>query len=216
MAKRIGNISEEFDLSNIIKEIQKPDNGYRDVVRIFDKNGNLNKEMLEEPLSESVIVDLYNAGYKDPVWNGITYYPHTHFSEDIVYFLDKKFGTICTQCWINKVKPGSIVAPHRDWDGREKQISKLGESLRYSIHLGDPDPGHIFWLEGQCMYLQSNGELYQWDDPLSLHGGSNSGYTDKFLFVYRGLKPFKQFKYEYIWQTDNDSVKIKLEDGTVV
>jgi hypothetical protein len=216
MAKHIGNISKEFDFSGIIKSILDESNGHRDIVTVFDKDGNPRSDLPEGSFLRKLTEDLYKAGYKDPVWNGITYYPYTHFPEDIVYFLDKKFGTICTQCWINKVKPNAGVAPHRDWDDREEELSKWGESVRYSLHLGDPDPGHIFWIEGQCMYMQPQGEIYQWDDPLSLHGGSNSGYTNKYLLVYRGIKPYKKFDFEYVWQNDNDSVKFKLPDGRII
>jgi len=215
MGQFIKNIAQEFDFSRIMEALST-DNAYRDVVKVFDDNGGVRTDLPEGSYFRELSESLYKAGYKDPVWNGLTFYPHTHFDESIVYFLDNMFGTICTQCWINKVSPGKIVAPHRDWDDREDLLKEYGTAVRYSIHLGEPDPGHVFWLENYCHYLEEHGNLYKWNDPLSIHGGSNSGLTNKYLLVYRAIIPYEVFNFEYVWQTDNDSVKIRLDNGTII
>jgi hypothetical protein len=214
MAKNLGNISNEFNFEGIVESLNTPNNGFKDVISILDENGSL--KQTSDARAQETMSKLFAAGYKDPVWNNLTFFPNTHFSEGIVHFLDKKLGTVCTQCWINRVPPGAVVPPHTDWDGREEELEKLGELFRYSLHIGQPDPGHMFWLEGDCLYMEDEGQLYQWNDSGALHGGGNSGYTNKYLLIYRGLKPHTKFDFEYVWQEDNDSVLLKLKDGTII
>lgn len=223
MAKRICNIANDFDFSDIFSDIEK----FKDEVMVINcieeykerLKTITQEEMLKESPDYQWVANLVNAGYRDPLWIGPpTYNPSIHFKTDIVYFLDKLFGTYCTQCWINKTLPGSMSCPHFDMDEREEILSKYGTLKRYTIHIGEPDFGHIFVVEGTCMYMQPHGEVYEWDQNLSLHAGANIGLTPKYLLIYRGLVPHEPFDYQYVWDeiNENNSVRLKLSNGDII
>jgi len=214
MAVFLENISKKFNLSDIMKSVNDLTLGHRDIIRMYDEDGKPLYDNSKETLE--FVKKVKDAGLKDPIWDNFTLYPNTHFSEDIVYFLDKLLGTVCTQCWINRVRPGITATRHRDFDNRESELLKFGNLERYSLHLGKPEIGHIFMVENVAMYMQEEGNLYKWDDHMAEHAGANAGFTYKALFIYRGLRLKEPLEYEYVWQTDNDSVLLKLKDGTII
>lgn len=219
MATFFGNIAHAYDFRSIIEKV-KTSQGYQEWDYLFkDIDKKLALETL--PADSDWILPLYQAGYQDPQWNGLGYSPGIQFEGDVIPVLDKLFGSICTQCWINKLPINRSAPAHRDRDGREEELSKLGTLVRYSIHLGDPDPGHVFWVEGHAHYMEEHGNCYKWDDYLSLHGGSNTGYTDKFIMIYRGLIPYENLDYKYVWSEGTgvgawDDVRLQLPDGRIV
>lgn len=223
MAKNLGNISNKFDFTDIFNDLEK----FKDLevtVNVIEEFKEYEKhstpeKMLEESSDFQWVGHLVKAGYRDPIWIGPpTFNPSVHFKTDIVHFLDNLLGTYCTQCWINKTLPGSVSCPHFDIDEREEILSRYGVLKRYTIHIGEPDVGHIFVVEGKCMHMEPHGEIYEWDENLSVHAGANIGLTPKYLLIYRGLVPFEPFEYEYVWDEidDNNSVRLRLSDGTVI
>jgi len=219
MTKRIGNIAENFDLYNILDQIKPYENEAIEEHEIEKFRNKIEKNDPEVDILPDYdwIIPLVKSGYSDPIIVGPSpFEPGVHFDTDIVYFLDKLLGTICTQCWINTLNPGQNAVPHRDRDGREEKLQELGELIRVTVHLGDPEYGQIFWIEDTCLYMQPHGEAWQWSSPTALHGGTNLSYTQKRLLIYRGLKPYKDFNYEYVWEQGENSVLLKLDDGSII
>ena len=210
MAKFVDNISNQFDLGPIVHAVNDINNGHHDIIRMYGEDGT---QLMPD---EFIKVYGVEAGLKDPLWDNYTLYPHTHFPEAIVHFLDNLLGTICTQCWINRVRPGVCAIRHKDFDNREDKLAELGVLERYSLFLGKPEIGHVFMVEGTAYYMEEHGNLYKWDDHMSEHAGANAGLKHKNLFIYRGLRLYKPLDFEYVWQTDNDSVLLKLKDGTII
>lgn len=216
MATYFGNISDEFDLNLIMSQLTNS-KGYGGDIYYFkdyDKHLELYRKT-GSPSDMSWIESLYNAGYKDPISTATTHNPGAHFSEDIIYFLDKRFGTYCAQSWVNKLPPGKFIPLHVDNDHKD-HLAKYGTLETYSIHLGDPDPGHVFFLENTCCYMEPQGTVYKWNDPFCLHAGANLGYTDKYILLYIGLRPHTPFNFEYIWSDNMDPIQMKLENGTII
>lgn len=219
MAKFFGNIADKYDFRKIVEEISSKE-GNVEWDYLF-QNLEIKKERIHLIPDADWAIPLYEAGYQEPFWNGIGYSPGVQFSGDVIKVLDNLFGSICTQCWINKLPVDRLAAAHKDRDGREDELLKLGKLVRYHIHLGDPDPGHVFWLEGKCHYMEEHGNCYQWDDSLSLHGGSNTGYKDKMIMIYRGLVPYDNLNFQHVWSEGTgggawDDVRLKLDDGKIV
>jgi hypothetical protein len=219
MAKFFGNIADKYNFEKILDDV-KATEGYTEWDYLF-KDIDKKIEDIENHPDADWVIPLYNAGYQEPMWNGMGYSPGIQFTGDVVSVLGELFGTICTQCWINRLPIDRIASAHKDRDGREKELLELGTLVRYHVHLGEPDPGHIFWVENKCHYMEAHGNCYKWDDYLSLHGGANTGYTDKFIMIYRGLIPFKPFNFEYVWSEGTgggawDDVRLKLDDGRII
>lgn len=219
MADFFGNISNEYDFWKIVEAV-KSTNGYSEWDYLFkDIDKKISKLHLYPDADWAI--PLYRAGYQEPMWNGIGYSPGVQFGGQVVEVLDRLFGTICTQCWVNKLPVDRLAAAHKDRDGREDELLKLGKLVRYHMHLGDPDPGHVFWVENKSHYMESHGNCYKWNDYLSLHGGSNTGYTDKMIMIYRGLIPHEPFNFKYVWSEGSgvgawDDVRLKLDDGRII
>jgi hypothetical protein len=219
MAKFLGNIADKYDFWKIVQDVKTSD-GYSEWDYLFKDIDKKISNMHLYPDADWAM-PLHSAGYQEPMWNGIGYSPGIQFDGEVIKVLDKMFGTICTQCWINKLPIDRLAAAHKDRDGREEVLLKLGTLVRYHVHLGDPDPGHVFWVENKCHYMEKHGNCYKWENYLSLHGGSNTGYTDKLIMIYRGLIPHEPFEFDYVWSEGTgvgawDDVRLKLADGRIV
>lgn len=190
MAKYIKNIN--HIVGNLLNELKE---GSVDQLYIHDGSE-------EDHFTFKINQQLREAGYDDPAWDGITYSPVTHFSRDIVLKLNQELNAVCTSCWISELKPGKVAPPHWDIDRRDKEFEKYGEIVRFSINLGKPCQGHAFFVDDECLYNQESGAVWQWDNPHSLHSGSNCGLTPKYLFIYAGIKLNENIRAEYIWDDE--------------
>lgn len=219
MTKRIGNIAKDIDLYNIVKQIRPYEDEIIEehVIEKFREHVENDHPDVYKLPDYDWIIPLIKSGYSDPIVVGpAPFEPGIHFDTSIVYYLDKLLGAVCTQCWLNTLNPGQIAIPHRDRDGREDDLSKLGDLFRVTIHIGEPQYGQFFWIEDTSLYMQPHGEAWQWSSSAALHGGANLSYEKKRLLIYRGLIPNKSFDYEYIWGKGENSVLLKLKDGTII
>jgi hypothetical protein len=194
MAKYLGNLTSAVDFGEMMSNLRT---GAVDQLYIYQTE--ISKENEFAYKSQKVLQD---AGYPDLAWDGITYSPVTHFDRDIILKLNQALGAVCTSSWISELKPGRISPPHWDIDRRDSEFEKYGELVRYSIHLGKSDQGHAFFVDGECFYNQQSGDTYQWNDPHSLHSGSNCGLIPKFLLIYAGIKLRENVTAEYIWDDE--------------
>lgn len=214
MAKFFGNITDQIDLDKLRSSLAV---GHQEELYGFNPDGSLPENLDEE--DKEYITSIHAAGYKDPICNDMLFYPHYHFDEQYVYTLDRIFGAVCNMCWVNRAVPGRVIIPHRDFDEREELLEQYGTMVRYHIHIGEPQFGHVFVLKDKAFYMQDQGNCYEWDHYSDLHSASNSGLKNKFLFSYRGIRPNdpELFEgYEYIWSDIEESVRIKLKNGTIL
>ena len=210
MTRFFGNLSDQIDFDQLLSDLTT---GMDDTYYAFNKDGSLGEVSPEE---REYVEKIHKAGYQDPVYSNTIFYPYYHFSEDIIYKLDKIFGTICTMCWVNKLSTGKVIIPHRDFDDREPILEKFGVIRRFHIHIGTPQPGHVFILNEHAHYMEESGNCYEWNHHLDWHSASNSGLKSKYILSYRGLVPHleheSRFKdYEYIWSDVAESVRIKIK-----
>lgn len=210
------NLSDEINFDEFMSNLTV---GFQEEMYMFDENGNVPDDLEGE--DKEFAEKIHKAGYKDPIGCDMLYYPHFHFDEKIVYQLDKIFGTVCTMFWINRALPGRAILPHVDVDEREDELEEYGELIRYHIHVGKPEPGHIF-IQGETVFhMEKQGNCYRWDDHRGIHSGSNTGLSPKFLMSYRGLildpEHRDLFKdHSYIWNGEQETVRIKLKDGRIL
>jgi hypothetical protein len=216
MAEFFGNLGDRINFNELVTKLTS---GHQDEFYAFGKDGNLTEDV--DPNDRNFVERVHAAGYKDPIGCDTFYYPYYHFDEIIVYQLDKIFNSICTMCWIDQVKPGRAVIPHQDYDDRERLLEKYGTLKRYHIHIGDPEPGHVFVLKDHAHHMEAQGNCYLWDDHMDWHSASNSGLTPKYILSYRGIIPHPEHAhrfqdYEYIWSDIEESVRIKIKNPVKV
>lgn len=210
MATFFGNLNDQIDFEGLLRSLKS---GYQEEFYAFDKDGNVQDDVT--PGDKEYVEKINKAGYTDPVGRDMMYYPHYHFDKNLVHQLDEIFGSICTMCWINQALPGRVIIPHQDYDDREQILEAYGTIVRYHVHIGEPQPGHVFILNDHAYYMEKQGNCYLWDHHKDWHSASNSGLIPKYILGYRGILPHSEhahrFKdYEYLWNETTESVRIKI------
>ena len=77
--------------------------------------------------------------------------------------------------WFVKLKPGQMQAMHID-----PHLVEVKNSVRYTMYLQDFEPGHIFVWDNQMISEYKAGDLYEWSDPMIVHGCVNIGYNTRY------------------------------------
>jgi hypothetical protein len=213
MAKYIGNINEVFSTTELLSSLGE---GQYELCYLYDESGEVKPEFLDTVQRENVL-NWKRAGYPDPICNGVIHCPHFDFNEKFLYSINQRLGIISDRCAISVTKPGQVIAPHTDVDGREAELLKFGELKGFHIHLGAPVPGHVFMIEDDSYYMQADGAIYEWDNWNSPHSGANAGLETRYIIAIRGIKPYEPFDYEYVWNEHNpEYLQFKLKDGRVI
>lgn len=70
--------------------------------------------------------------------------------------------------WIVKYQPGDMQPMHFD-----PHIVDTKDCLRYTMMLTDFEDGHIFTYENYLLTDYKVGDLFQWPDPMIIHGAAN-------------------------------------------
>ena len=70
--------------------------------------------------------------------------------------------------WIVKYKPGDMQPMHFD-----PHIIDTKDCLRYTMMLTDFEDGHIFTYGNYLLNDYVVGDLFEWPDPMILHGAAN-------------------------------------------
>lgn len=215
MATYVGNLSNIIDFKKVLENLGS---GCLEDSNIKDEDGNLR----EEAASDERWVKLYEAGYPGLVCSGKIYTARHHFDEDVVHRLDEFFGTVCVRMLISEFTPGHVVPPHFDYirendPDLEKKILELGTIEAYHIHIGDPEEGHIFVINGRCHYNEESGNCYKWENCYDWHCSTNTGFKNKYLMSYFGLKPYKPLpEYTYRFHDDTEQVDLVFSDGSIL
>jgi hypothetical protein len=66
---------------------------------------------------------------------------------------------------------------------RKKYFSHLVEvknPVRYTMFLKDFEPGHIFVYDDRVAANYKAGDMFEWSDPMTLHGPANIGYNTRY------------------------------------
>lgn len=125
------------------------------------------------------ITDMWhNADYGTSVqWD--MFYPGVHFDNSIVEQFVKWAGlTSFTNAWVSRIQPGYFAPIH--WDVQDDE--PLPDTVRYHVHMSNPQFGHIFIVEDKCLYNQDQGSTYKWSSRKAWHAGTNCGLTPKYIF----------------------------------
>lgn len=134
------------------------------------------------------IISLTKAGYNESTVEYTHYKSGTHFSKDI----EIEFGKIVKAnpliCWISEIKPGKCSPWHWDVNPWEHEHNQLGTVVRFFCFLSKPAPGHIFIVESDAYYYETQGAIYQYPDVRSYHAGTNIGLETKYLLTFTGVR----------------------------
>jgi hypothetical protein len=213
MAKYYGNLNDTISTTELVNSLGA---GQFELCYLYDEHGEVKSEFLDGVQRENVL-NWKRAGYPDPICNGVIHCPYFDFDAKFLYAINKRLGIVSDRCAISVTKPGQVIAPHTDVDGREEELRKFGELKGFHIHLSAPVPGHVFMIEGESYYMQEDGAIYAWDEWDSPHSGANAGLETRYIIAIRGIKPYEPFDYEYVWNEHNpEYLQFKLKDGRVI
>ena len=81
------------------------------------------------------------------------------------------------QCnwWFIKLLPGQFQAMHID-----PHLVEVTNPVRYTMFLEDYHPGHIFVWDDQLATNYKAGDLFEWSDPMIVHGCTNISYQNRY------------------------------------
>jgi len=77
--------------------------------------------------------------------------------------------------WFVKLNPGQMQAMHID-----PHLVEVSNPVRYTMYLQDFEPGHIFVYNDTMISNYKAGDLYEWSDPMIVHGCVNIGYNTRY------------------------------------
>lgn len=77
--------------------------------------------------------------------------------------------------WFIKLLPGQMQTMHID-----PHLVEVKNPVRYTMFLEDWQPGHIFHYDDKILTNYKAGDLYEWNDPMTLHGVVNIGYETRY------------------------------------
>lgn len=77
--------------------------------------------------------------------------------------------------WFVILYPGEFQAMHID-----PHLTEIKNFVRYTMFLQDWEPGHIFVYDDKILTNYKAGDLYEWSDPMTIHGPANIGYNARY------------------------------------
>jgi hypothetical protein len=77
--------------------------------------------------------------------------------------------------WFVKLLPGQMQAMHVD-----PHLVEVTNPVRYTMFLKDFEPGHIFVYDNKMISDYTAGDVYEWSDPMIVHGVVNIGYNIRY------------------------------------
>lgn len=77
--------------------------------------------------------------------------------------------------WFVKLLPGQMQAMHID-----PHLVEVKDPVRYTMFLEDFQPGHIFVYDDKMISNYKAGDVFEWSDPMIVHGVVNIGYNTRY------------------------------------
>lgn len=77
--------------------------------------------------------------------------------------------------WFVILYPGEFQPMHVD-----PHLTELTNFRRFTMFLQDWEPGHIFTYDDKIITNYRAGDMYEWNDPMTLHGPVNIGYNTRY------------------------------------
>jgi len=77
--------------------------------------------------------------------------------------------------WFVKLLPGQMQSMHID-----PHLVEVANPVRYTMFLQDFEPGHIFVYDDKMINNYKSGDVFEWSDPMIVHGVVNIGYNTRY------------------------------------
>jgi hypothetical protein len=77
--------------------------------------------------------------------------------------------------WFIKLLPGQMQTMHID-----PHLVEVKNPVRYTMFLEDFQPGHIFVYDDKMISNYKAGDVFEWSDPMIVHGVVNIGYNTRY------------------------------------
>lgn len=79
--------------------------------------------------------------------------------------------------WFVILYPGEFQSMHID-----PLLTEVSNPVRYTMFLQDWEPGHIFVYDDKVAVNYKVGDMFEWSDPMIVHGPANIGYNVRYTF----------------------------------
>lgn len=83
--------------------------------------------------------------------------------------------------WFVILYPGEFQPMHID-----PHLTEISSFERYTMFLQDWQPGHIFTYDNKMLSDYKSGDMYEWNNPNTLHGPVNIGYKPRYTLQITG------------------------------
>lgn len=177
-----GNCANQINWDSVILQLK---NKKGNILRYNDKSFNPDLPGFKE------LDELWQqAGYfhDDPSIEWTNYFPGNDFDQSVVDTFEKIVNAKPFMVWISKITPGQMAPWHFDAHSKIDELLKLGNPVRFTCYIQEPQHGHISIVGDSAVYRPAKGSIYQWPDYNAWHCGMNGGLTDKYMFNYWGYQ----------------------------
>mgnify|MGYP006429442957 CR=1 FL=1 len=169
-----GNSSHLIDWDTVIQSLKN--NTGKEIAATKNK-----KELVDNP-EYSRLFELWESrGFNLSSAKWTNFYPGDDYSDTTIPLLEDYLKVHHIRSWISRIDPGYCTPWHWDIDNNINDYKKLGDLVRYSIHISKPDYGHAFLIGKTANYFCEQGDVYRWSDYDAWHGGFNCGVSPKYL-----------------------------------
>lgn len=97
----------------------------------------------------------------------------------------------CIAWWFVKLNPGELQLMHYDMHplgvfhqdnnfSKVESTANLVNPKRYTMYLQDWEPGHVFVYDDKMNVNYKAGDIYEWNDPETLHGIVNLSFKPRY------------------------------------
>jgi hypothetical protein len=151
---------------------------------------------LEDPdnmIGFQEIVDKWNSvGVKTLSQGGTNnwemYLPIENFDKSVVDTFSNYVSANTLFAWIANIHPGCMAHWHWDTSSKEDIFDNIPNIVRYSCFITKPHPGHVFMTSDNVVGYVDQGDIYQWPDRKTWHGGINFGFEEKYTLHFIGTQ----------------------------
>jgi hypothetical protein len=191
--KFIGNTSDIIDWDRVIQSCKNNfDTADKNTVTSVVDRSEAGQETEDNWLLNnyrSVIGTWKNSGYNlsEIVW--YDYYPGQHFPIEVQDIFSEFVKAKPLRVFISEVLPGAVVPYHWDVEDKEKEwLNAYGQLYRYACCIDKPRIGAGLFFDEDYLYLNNQGDVFEWANYRDYHSSANSGEHPSYYFHFLGYK----------------------------
>lgn len=136
-----------------------------------------------------VIDNWKTAGYnlEQIVW--YDYYPGEHFPIEVQDKFAEFINAKPLRVFVSEVFPGVTIPYHWDVEDKEDEwLETYGQLYRFVCCMDKPNLGAGLFFDKSFLYMNDQGDTYEWDHYQDFHSSANGGEKPSYYFHFLGYK----------------------------